>query len=127
MMGALRVLAAATNAMAESDARAREQAEALRAETRTLRSVILLAHSIGGEAGGSSPLGPDVAGGVAEPFAIPQQPAYSSSGPSSSGRAEPGKAKLPKAKQTRDLSPEARERISAAQKARWAAQRARDE
>jgi hypothetical protein len=131
MMEAVRTLAAATHAMAESNAHLREQTEALHAEMRTLRSAILLAHSIGGEAGGSSPSGLDVAMGTSEPFVIPQQPSYSSSsssGRSSSTNAAPGKASKPvKTKRTRNLSPEARERISAAQKARWAAQRARNE
>jgi hypothetical protein len=132
MVDALRTLTVTAHAMAETNARMREQAEALHAEIRTLRSTILPAHSIGSEVGGLSSL--DVAGGTAEPFAIPQQPeqpASSSSAPSSSNRAAPAKAKpkskLAKAKRTRNLSPEARERISAAQKARWAAQRARDE
>jgi hypothetical protein len=116
MIDAMRDLAAAAQAMAESNARAREQTEALNAEMRTLRSAILLAHSIGREEGGASPLGLDVAKGSFEPFALPAQAQVS-------GQAATGAAPA-KVKRTRNLSPEARERISAAQKARWAAQRA---
>lgn len=121
LLSALSELVQATREVAGENHGLRERVAQLAAEVKTLRSAILLAHSIGREEGGSSPLGLDVAKG--EPFALEStyNPSYNSRfdaprHPSSSATtgATPKK---------RTMSEEARARISAAQKARWARSR----
>lgn len=114
LMTALRDLTGAVKSLSTGNDLIGSAMQTLHSEVKTLRAAILLAHSIGREEGGSSPLGLDVAKG--DPFQISQPFAISSS-----------HASMPSAipaKKTRNLSPEARARISEAQKARWAARRA---
>ena len=120
LMIAMHEFVNAARTLADENRNLRDRMDQLHSEVRTLRSVILLAHNAGRDSGSALPLGLDVAVAPdpfgSELFSIPTPLSSRSNGNGSSNGAG-------KTKKKRNMSPEARARISAAQKARWAARR----